>query len=118
MCGRWGWKSFYVCPKTGILKRVKKKIRVRTLREKDSPKVVKVGDKLQCWLIGGTWYVMHLEPLPLHRRQISKMDVMLKRPICDITDEEARQKYGAEVYTVSKRPLSKREIKQWPVPLP
>jgi hypothetical protein len=44
------------------------------------------------------------------------LDVLLNRPVTNITPAEARRHYGAAVYAVGKRRLARRELLQYPIP--
>ena len=47
----------------------------------------------------------------------ARLDVVLNRPVRDITPGLARQTYGADVYAVARRVLGKRERKNYPIPI-
>src|SRR5947209_9139325 len=59
------YRPWYVCPRTGLLRRVKPTGRKRRRPEPATPpKVVPVGATLQCRLLDGAWHLVTLKPLP------------------------------------------------------
>jgi hypothetical protein len=117
MAGR--WKRWYVCPRTGILRRVKAPVRSRQRQPKppDHPRFVRVSDLLQCHLINGAWHLVSVKPLPLVREGYRERGVVLDRPVATIDSTMARKHYGADVYAVGKRRLARRELSQFPIPM-
>ena len=116
------YRPWYVCPRTGLLRRVKVKGRKRPRRpERESPpKFISVGPTLQCRFLDGAWHLVTLQPLPNPRHPwglCGAVDVLLNRPVAHLTPEEARQHYGAEVYAVSVRRLARKELRQYPIPV-
>ena len=119
--GEFGWRPWYVCPRTGLLRRVKPTGRKRPRRPKKEkpPRYIRVSDTLQCRFLDNAWYLVTLKPLPrpdFHRQRCRDMDILLNRPVAEITPREARRHYGAEVYAVTKRRLARRELRQYPIP--
>lgn len=115
----WPW---YVCPRTGLLRRVKVTSRKRQRRpEKESPpKFILIGETLQCRFLDGAWHLVTLKPLPappVRRERCTGVDVLLNLPVARLTPLEARQHYGAAVYAVAKRRLARRELRQYPIPV-
>ena len=116
-----GWKPWYVCPRSGLLRRVKSSGRKRPHRPKkeEPPRYIRVGDSLQCRFIENGWHLVTLKPLPLvdrHRLGCDEIDILLKRSVANINPREAQEQYGAEVYAVAKRRLARRELRQYPIP--
>jgi hypothetical protein len=118
--GRWG--GFYVCPLSGLLKRVTRK-RKRPPKKATPPVFVRVDADRQCRLIDGRWHLVELRKLPEKAMGVAppnrarQRDVLLNRPALALEEAEARRLYGAAVYAVAARPLSKRELTQLPVPI-
>lgn len=112
------WGRWYVCPRTGILRRIKAPARrpPGTPKRDDVPRFVRVSDSLQCRLIGGAWHLVSLKPLPLMRVGRKERDVLLDREIATIDSAMARKHYGADVYAVGTRRLARREFSQYPIP--
>lgn len=115
------WRPWYVCPRTGLLRRVKVRARKRQRRTPPSPpRYIPVGKSSQCRLMDGAWHLVTLKPfpaLPAHHARCHDVDVLFNKPVASITPAEARQQYGAEVYVVAKRRLAKRELRQYPIPI-
>ena len=114
----WRWPPFYVCPRSGLLKRV----RVRRPKRREpvaSPKPIPVGKSRFCvWLDGG-WHLAEVEPFPayfyrdrLYLDPTAQHDVLLG----PITRHEAKRHYGREVYAVTVRRLRQEELKHLPIP--
>jgi hypothetical protein len=114
-------RTWYVCPKTGLLRRVpstKRKGRSRLVSD-HRPTFIPLGKSLQCRLMDDAWHLVTLAPLPdpyYHWGQLRAIDVLLRRPVTAITVEEARRHYGAAVYAVAKRRIPRRELRQYPIP--
>ena len=116
-----GWRPWYVCPRTGLLQRIKRRGRKRPYRQKkeEPPRYIRVRDDLQCRFLDKAWHLVTLKPLPLetiHRLRNRGTDILLNRPVATITPHLARQQYGADVYAVAKRRLARRELRQYPIP--
>jgi hypothetical protein len=113
------WARWYVCPRTGMLRRVKVPIRSRrtTRKPDDRPRFIRVGDSLQCRLIDGSWHLLSLKPLPLVRDGCRERDVCLNCDVATVTSATARKHYGADVYAAGKRRLARRELSQFPIPM-
>jgi hypothetical protein len=116
----WG-RRWYVCPRTGLLRRIEgqsRKSRGRVVVPA-APRYVRLDASSQCRNIEGSWYVVDLKPLPEPHRLRDKsheIDVLLNRRVSAISMEEARAAYGAAVYAVGARRLSRRELPHFPVP--
>jgi hypothetical protein len=113
---------WYVCPRTGLLRRVKVVSRKRkaTPRKEGPPEYIPIGSSLQCRWLGGAWHLVTLKPLPdpYYTWQFSTaVDVVLNRSVNDITAAEARRRYGAVVYAAAMRRLGRRELGQYLIPL-
>jgi hypothetical protein len=115
-----GWSHWYVCPRSGILKRVKPRKRSQNRRPKppDAPRFVRVSDSLQCRLIDGVWHVVSLQPLPLPQegKNGPEWDVVLDQHASQIDFAMARKNYGDLVFASGKRRLARRELAQFPIP--
>lgn len=113
------WKKWYVCPRSGLLKKVKRGSRKLLFRHEPSPppRYVQLGKWQQCRLVHGAWHLVTLQRLPAPPAGSKAHDVLLDRCVSSITTEEAVRTYGAPVYAVAVRPLGKRERKQFPIPL-
>lgn len=115
------WRPWYVCPRTGLLRRSQpiRQKRPRRPQKEQPPRYIRVSDNLQCRYLDNAWHLVTLKPLSLYdiyRQRCRDRDVLLNRPIAQITLAQARQHYGAAVYAVAKRPLARRELRQYPIP--
>jgi hypothetical protein len=110
---------WYVCPRTGILRRVKRLSRPHRVEPErpDPPRFICVDDSLQCHWIDGAWHLLTMKPLPIHRKVGRERDVVLNRLAALIDPETARKHYGADVYAAGKRRLALRELSQYPIPM-
>lgn len=61
--------------------------------------------------------LLTVAPLPEELAQKPRYDVVHKTRVDSWSRCEARNFYGAPVYATSRRPISKRELKQLPVPI-
>jgi hypothetical protein len=118
----WYSALLYVCPQTGLLRRVRKVPR-RAYRQKKQevpPRFVKVDATHQCRLIDGAWYLVTVERFPAEPAFVgpaavraTPFDCLLGRKI---GRDEAVRHYGEAVYGIEQRRLSKRDLRNLPVP--
>jgi hypothetical protein len=113
------WMPWYVCPRSGLLKRVKARVRSRQIRTQAQliPRFIRVSDTLQCHLIDGAWHLVSLRALPLEAKDRLERDVLLDRPVSEMDTTMAREHYGADVFATAKRRLARRELAQFPIPV-
>jgi hypothetical protein len=116
------YRPWYVCPRTGLLRRVKRSGRKRQRRPKQEspPAFIPVGECLQCRFLDNAWHLVTLKPLPnpLHEwGRCRAVDVLLNVPVARLTAQESRRHYGAEVYAVAVRRLARKELRQHPIPM-
>lgn len=129
--GGWGYgeplhdfryRPWYVCPRTGLLRRVRSHRRKPAHRSPpdNPPPLIPVGPSLQCRYRDGAWYRVQVQALPMpesKRLRRPCRDIWLDRPVADITDAEARKTYGAAVYAVAQQRLTRSELNQYPIPV-
>src|ERR1043166_772775 len=114
------WCTWYVCPRPGLLRRLKP--RKRRPRKRPAPAVpapVRLSDELQCHFLEGAWHLVSLKPVPaqtLARLRSQEWDIVLNRRIADIPPEAAKKRYGAALYATAKRRLAQRELRHYPIP--
>ena len=114
----WRRPLLYVCPRTGLLRRVKEVSRKRRRPEKpEEPRYVRVDKTHQCRRINGAWHLVTLKRLPFVPLLSKARDVVLNQNVSGMTPEIALRAYGAGVYAVAVRRLGKREMRQYPIPL-
>jgi hypothetical protein len=124
------YACWYVCPHTGLLRRMKAPPRRPTVVHVPHPSpyvwmsysrqpYVRLSDTLQARFIRGSWRVVTLKPLPVRsysRGRSRDVDVLLGRSVTRISAVEAESEYGAAVYAVAVRPLTLREQRQYAIP--
>ncbi len=114
------YRAWYVCPRTGLLRRVKRpRPRQGDRRQPRPPAYIRLSDTLQCRFYESAWHLVTVKPLPDPLYQAGRcrdVDVLLNQPVTAITAEQARQQYGAAVYAVAARRLARRELSQYPIP--
>jgi hypothetical protein len=83
----------YVCPKTGLLRRTPRPRKPQPTGRPVPPDSVRVNKLLQCRFLDGRWELVTLAPLPddWHRANSPATDVVLGRPVRDLTESEARR---------------------------
>ena len=116
------WYRWYVCPRTGLLRRVKRPSRKRKSPTKPEgpPPFISLGDYLQCRCSNGGWHLVTLRRLPADgnpRLRSTALDIVLDLPVAKLSDEVARQEYGSLVYAVECRPIARHELSQYPIPV-
>lgn len=120
----WG-PMWYVCPRTGLLRAVprmnRREARQRWQNRPDRrlvrpTQVVSIDDTRQCHRYPDRWEMVTLAPLPTcFNKRV--WDVLRKRPVSVGDEATAQQLYGAKVYAVARRPLSRAELRQLPIPI-
>jgi hypothetical protein len=114
---------WYVCPKSGLLKRTEYQSHKRKHRPKPRPgpkppAYIWVGDRAQVRWIDNGWELVGVEPLPATGRgAIRRVDPVLNKPVGDLTAGILRGTYGRVVYAVSRRRLARKELKDYPIPM-
>lgn len=115
------YRPWYVCPRTGLLRRVKRVSRKRPseAKKESPPAYIPVSDTLQCRFLDGAWHLVTLRRLPgPHLYGACRaVDVLMKRPVLEITASQARQFYGSEVFAVSLRRLTRKDLRHYPIPM-
>jgi hypothetical protein len=101
------WTSFYVCPRTGLLREFPRVKRVRPARPVER---VPVDATREYRRINGLWFAVDLRPLadePPHA-----WDPVLRRPVGEVYAALARETYGTEVCAVRLRQLNTRQLRR------
>jgi hypothetical protein len=112
----WRWRGWYVCPLSGILKRVERRgAKSRYPRPEPEPTpAFRVDERHYCKVLDGRWWLVEV-------RRIEPPAGMgtshLEKRRWEETHRGALREYGAVVEVVSRRPLSKREMFHLPVPI-
>jgi hypothetical protein len=124
--GGWtyGWplarahRRLYVCPRTGLLRRLEVPSRKRASRRGPrGPKPIRLDAQRQCHWVDGGWHLVTLAPVPLAQHLSRDHDVVLRRRVSELTPEQVMRAYGARVYATSRRRLGKKEMRQLPIPI-
>ena len=110
------YHQWYVCPKSGLLRR-SRHVRRRKQSDEPRPRIVRIGPTEMCLERNGQWELLTVAPLPEELAQKPRYDVVRKRLVYPWSRCEAQGFYGAPVYATSRRPISKRELRQLPVPI-
>ncbi len=112
------WTHWYVCPRTGLLRKLPNHRRPRCGVPEPTPPIefVRVTETVQCRRIDGEWWLVDLRPLPFEGQRVAGLDPILNRPVMQITACVARLAYGAPVYCASRRRLGRKELRQFPIP--
>jgi hypothetical protein len=110
---------WYVCPNSGLLRRVRRAAPRQRRAGPTLPAYVTVNDRVQCRWCGDGWELVELAPLPVgpSRDRSTARDVVLDRAVCGMTDYLARTTYGKLVYAVSRQRLARKELKNYPIPM-
>jgi hypothetical protein len=108
---RSGW---YVCPRSGVLRRVERPETKRKRRERRNapsavPKPVRVDDAHVCCVADGRWWLVEVRRLVRSQNESAEAWLTRVRP--------AVERFGSAVEEISRRPLSRRELEQLPVPI-
>jgi hypothetical protein len=124
--GRWRYgrplaethHRLYVCPLTGLLRRLERRSRKapRPPRPCD-PRPIRLDALRQCRWIDGAWHLVTLAPLSVPQDLSTTRDVVLRRRVAELAPEELLRAYGAQVYATSKRRLTKKAMRQLPIPI-
>jgi hypothetical protein len=124
-CGSWGvqefrrsrWTPVYVCPQTGLLKKVPPRparLKPPTVRD-----VVPIDRDAQYRKIAGQWYRITLSPVPASPDWLDLRDVLLGdlRNLGSTWQRETtlREHYGyRDRYATAKRQIGKNELRRLP----
>jgi hypothetical protein len=109
--------QWYVCPKSGLLRKSKYVPR-DSRKQPDPPRCVVLNKSQMCLFLKGQWELVTVAPIPGLASQHRAFDVILKRNVSTWGgDSEARRFYGANVYATARRPLSRRELLALPIPI-
>ena len=108
--------QWYVCPKSGLLKR--SRYVPRRHERPEPPRRVVLNKRQVCLFVNGQWELVTLAPRPAVH-QPAGYDVILKRSVSMYSGGEgdAARLYGSVVYAVARRPLSRRELLALPIPV-
>jgi hypothetical protein len=110
------YHCWYVCPKSGLLRRSRYVPRKR--KRPDPPRRVVLNKRQMCLFLGGQWELVTLAPLP-GLNEPNGYDVILKRRVGGYSggEYEAARMYGSAYYAVARRPLSRKELLAMPIPV-
>lgn len=102
------WMELYVCPRTGLLRKIKPP------RAKPQPAMpvdrVPVDATREYRRIDGVWYELNLRPITPETH--TERDMYLRIPVFKFEPCMASRTYGARVYAASRRQLNSKEIKR------
>lgn len=98
------WALLYVCPKTGILRRIKSKQRNATVN-----RICESATK-QYHRVNGKWYEVTLRKVPTD--YFGCWDALLNKPVFRCRPGELTSCYGYRAYAMSKRQLAESEARK------
>ncbi|MBN9520406.1 hypothetical protein J0H58_18070 [bacterium] len=109
--------QWYVCPRSGLLRRSRLVRRKYRPEQPPAPRRVRVSRTEVCLELDGRWELVTLAALPDPKAVGWRFDVVLGRNIgvdgvCDLV-----RLYGARAYATARRPLSRAEQKRLPIPI-
>lgn len=110
---------WYVCPKSGLLRR-SKYVPNNRRRKPEPPRTVKLNNKQVCVDRGGRWELITVALVAKSEpREVPAYDVILQRVIDDRRPPkaDATDTYGRACYAVSRRVLTKKELLALPIPI-
>jgi len=121
------WSLFYVCPRTGLLRltyrpanwREQYAVHYGSAVTELKIEAVQVVDPYHlCLKIHGVCKMVEVRPLPPleYRLKSKQRDILLDRPVANLTEDVLRKHYGRPVYAITCRLLSMKELKQYPIP--
>jgi hypothetical protein len=96
--------EMYICPRTGLLKVVRAK------RQVIRPRKIEVSPTVQCHWRDNTWWEVRLRKLPAVTDEL--WELWLERLVNKLTEAELMAEYGGKFIAVSKRLLSRTEIRR------
>jgi hypothetical protein len=102
-----GYKLFYVCPRTGLLRANKhqRQQMARTPIER-----ISVDESCEYRLMKGIWYEVMLSPITV--AAWGERDMVLSTEVGPLSPATAIRIYGRSVFAVKRRQLNKREIRR------
>jgi hypothetical protein len=109
---RGGWRrgrelqpgDMYVCPQSGLLKVV------RPNRNTSQPRRIQLKPLVQFHYRDGQWWEVRLRKPPDDPGEL--WDVWLERPVARITESELGRAFGGKLIAVSKRLLTRSEVRE------
>lgn len=115
---------FYVCPRTNLLRYVSngeskydRRERRKHARENASANRYNLNKSLQCRRTPDGLVLVTLKPFPERTQGSTERDVFLDRSLANFSAYEASEVYGAPVYASEVRRLTRRELRDLPIPL-
>jgi hypothetical protein len=107
--------QWYVCPRTGILRR-SRHLHRSARKPATLPRRVRLSKTLLCVELNEQWELVTVAPLP-PKECGAKYDIIRKLAVDLSSADEARKLYGAAVCATERHPLTKREIRSLPIPV-
>ncbi len=117
LCTSHNRQQWFVCPKSGLLRR-SRYVR-RTSKQPQPPRRVVLNKTKMCLFLNGQWELVTVAPMPGPPQNPCGYDVVRKRRTAGWPPEHANavRFYGAAVYALSRRPLSRVELLALPIPI-
>jgi hypothetical protein len=105
--------ELYVCPASGLLRVTRE--RSRRPKEEGKRRFVRIDALHQCRVLDGVWHMVTLKRLPPDPRQSREQDVVLNRPVRDLSSDEMQKTYGDKVFAVAARKMTERQLAQYKI---
>jgi len=104
------WHAFIVDPRTGLLRRNPTRVpKYRPTQVENNGDRIRVNDRLEYRQLDGIWYEFTFAIPPADG---SAFDLLLRKPLSQLTAEELQTEYGRFVFASGKRQLNKQEIRR------
>lgn len=106
---------WYVCPKSGLLR--KSKYVPWKSKEPTPPRMVKLNNKQVCVERGEQWELISVALIAKHFSwEVPAYDVILQAAI-GFKHKKTIEKLGGNTYAISRRVLSRKELRAMPIPI-
>jgi len=112
------YHRWYVCPSSGLLR--KSRYVPWKPNRPDPPRTVKLNNKQVCVCRGDRWELISVILIAQYNPQTAPVyDVILKRYVeaRDLTEGDTVEDHGSNKYRVSRRILSRKELRTLPIPI-
>jgi hypothetical protein len=102
-----GYRLFYVCPRSGILRAINRPKRRVVVAPVDA---IRIDDTREYRRMDGIWYEVFLAPITA--AAAGRRDIVLGTEVGHLSKSQAAETYGSAVFATRRRQLNKREIRK------